>query len=298
MNGPGGEVSRRSFLAGMAGAASLGWWRAWPQPEGVPYLDLLPFLARPTTDSILLNARNGDTDAVVRPQVRPVGEGEWLAVGDERSVGPGEFFDLALQGLETGSAYEYRLLSAVPGGDRFPVARGRFTTQRTGEVGFTAAMMTDAHTGTFPDGTGPMEVLDEVARNVRRERPDFVLALGDNVAWNTSRDLPQPDDVGARRAYTMYRRHMAALTMSCPHFGLIGNWEGESGKFPPDSTARVGEVRRRFTPNPDHLSCRGAVRPRITTRSIGGRRSSSFSMSSPIPSPPENDRIGPSTSAW
>jgi predicted phosphodiesterase len=120
-----------------------------------------------------------------------------------------------------------------------------------GEEGFTAALMTDPHTGTFVDGAGPIEVLDEVTRNVRRDRPDFVIALGDNVAWSTSRNSPQPDDVGATRAYTMYRRHIAQLSMSCPHFGLIGNWEGESGKLPADSVARVAEVRRRFMPNPD-----------------------------------------------
>lgn len=45
-----------------------------------------------------------------------------------------------------------------------------------GEEGFTAALMTDAHTGTFVDGTGPIEVLDEVTRNVRRDRPEFVIA--------------------------------------------------------------------------------------------------------------------------
>ncbi len=171
--------------------------------------------------------------------------------GAELTAEPGEFVTWTIQGLAGGSTYEYRILSAVPGGDPFPAGRGRFTTQRTGEVGFTAALMTDAHTGTFPDGGGPVEVLDEVVRNVRREQPDFVIALGDNVAWRSSRNAPQPDDVGARRAYTMYRRHVAPLTMSCPHFGLIGNWEGESGKLPSDSAARVSEVRRRFTPGPD-----------------------------------------------
>ncbi len=33
---------------------------------------------------------------------------------------------------------------------------------------------------------------------------------------------------------------------------MIGNWEGESGKLPPESAALVEQVRRRFTPNPKH----------------------------------------------
>ena len=40
--------------------------------------------------------------------------------------------------------------------------------------------------------------------------------------------------------------------------GLIGNWEGESGKLPADSAARVADARRRFTPNPnDHTYPQG-----------------------------------------
>jgi len=245
------DLSRRSFLAGVAGAAALGFPRAAGGSELVPTLSLLPLLARPTTDSILISARNGHTDAVARLEVRPLGEDQWTPSGTELRASPGEFLNWTAEGLTGGLSYEYRVITAVPGGDPAPASRGRFTTQRMGEVGFSAALMTDAHTGTFVDGTGPVEVLDEVIRNVRRDRPDFAIALGDNVAWSTSRNLSQPDDVGATRAYTMYRRHIAPLSMSSPHFGLIGNWEGESGKLPADSVARVAEARRRFTPNPN-----------------------------------------------
>lgn len=245
------ELTRRSFLKGLAGASAL----ALPAPAHasamVPTLSLLPFLARPTTDSILINARNGHTDAIAHIEVRLAGENQWIRSGPELRVGAGEFLNWSVEGLDSGTAYEYRVVTAVPGGDPAPVSTGGFTTQRIGEIGFDAALITDAHTGTFVDGTGPIEVLDEVVRNVRREQPDFVLALGDNVAWPTSRNQPQPDDVGATRAYTMYRRHIAPLSMSCPHFGLIGNWEGESGKTPADSAARMADVRRRFTPNPN-----------------------------------------------
>ena len=79
-----------------------------------------------------------------------------------------------------------------------------------------------------------------------------MIALGDNVAWSSSRDFPQYDAFGATQAYAMYRRHMAPLSTSCPHFGLIGNWEGESGKVPAESAARVAVVRRRFAPGPDN----------------------------------------------
>ena len=211
-----GELSRRSFLAAVAGAATLGVPRTGSGSALVPTLSLLPFLARPTTHSILINARNGHTDAVAQIELRPLGEDEWTPMGPELTVGPGEFLNWTVEGLTGSSSYEYRVITAVPGGDPAPVSTGRFTAQRMGEEGFSAALITDAHTGSFVEGTGPIEVLDDVIRNVRRLRPDFVIALGDNVAWPTSRNLPQADEVGATRAYTMYRRHIAPLSMSCP----------------------------------------------------------------------------------
>lgn len=246
------ELNRRSFLKRLAGASVMALPRAVRGSSLSPTLSLLPVLARPTTESILVNARNGHTDAIAQLRIRPLGETQWMPFGPELEVRAGEFLNWGVDGLDGGTAYEYQVQTAAPGGDLEPVARGRFTTQRSGEVGFEAALITDAHTGSFADGTRPVEVLDEVIRNVRRDRPDFVIALGDNVAWSTSRNSPQQDSVGAQRAYSMYRRHIAPLSMSCPHFGLIGNWEGESGKLPPESAALCEQVRRQFTPNPKH----------------------------------------------
>lgn len=248
------ELSRRSFLTGVASATALGLPRISRGSQSIPTLSLLPLLARPSTTSILINARNGHTDTMAQLEVLPLGENQWMPSGNGLTAMPGNFLNWTLEGLTASTTYEYRVMTAVPGGDLAAVSRGRFTTQRTGEQGFSAALITDAHTGSFVDGSGPVEVLDEVVRNVRRDRPDFVIALGDNVAWTRSRARPQQDEMGAIRAYTMYRRHIAPLSMSSPHFGLIGNWEGESGKLPADSTALTANVRRRFLPNPNHLT--------------------------------------------
>ncbi|MDX1577877.1 MAG: metallophosphoesterase [Gemmatimonadota bacterium] len=243
-------LSRRSFLTGIAGAAALGLPRRI-RGRVIPTLSLPPFLARPTTASMLVSVRNGEVDAAARLEVKRSGPTPWRAVGPDRLVRPGEFMTWTIDALGAGTDYEYRLLLAEPGEEPAPAAGGRFTTQREGEVGFTAALSTDAHTGSFPEGSVPVDVLDDVVRNVARDRPDFMLALGDNVAWYTSRELPQDDARGASFAYDMYRRHLAPLSPSCPHFGLIGNWEGESGKFPEESIERVATVRRRFAPGPD-----------------------------------------------
>ena len=241
-------------MAGLTGAAALGLPQYAPSGQVVPTLSLLPFLARPTSESILVSVRSGPVDTTARLDIKSLGPSEWSSAGAERSAQADEFVTWNVGDLAAGTAYEYRVLMAVAGEDLTPVATGGFTTQRVGEVAFTASLTADPHTGSFPEGSGPIRVLDDVVRNVQRDRPDFVIALGDNVAWATSRDYPQYDDFGARLAYTMYRRHMAPLSVSCPHFGLIGNWEGESGKVPAENAALVANVRRRFAPNPDDLT--------------------------------------------
>ena len=245
------KLSRRSFLAGLAGAAALA---KAPPAHGHqlrPTLALRPFLARPTRESILITARNGPVDATARLEVRQRGPTVWRIAAPDVAARAEDGLTWTVDGLSAGTPYDYRILLTEPGRDPVEVDAGRFTTQRVGETSFTAALMTDPHTGSFAEGSSPLAVLDGVVRNVRADQPDFVLALGDNVAWATSRELPQPDEHGAVFAYSMYRRHIAPLTASCPHFGLIGNWEGESGKVPPENAARMAAVRHRFTPNPD-----------------------------------------------
>ena len=254
MTGRRGDLSRRSFLAGLTGAAALGLPRHALDGRVVPTLSLAPFLARPTTDSIFVTARNGPVDATARLEVKQRGPTQWRAPTPDRHSGPGEFLTWDVDNLVAGTGYEYRILMAGSGDELTSVASGSFTTQRVGETGFTAALTADPHTGSFAEGTTPMRALDDVVRNVRVDRPEFVIALGDNVAWYTSREFPQADDSGAIQSYTMYRQHIAPVSISSPHFGLIGNWEGESGKTTPESAARMAAVRKRFAPNPDHLT--------------------------------------------
>ncbi len=245
-------LSRRSFLSALAGTAAIA---APSRLLGAPRrasLALAPLLARPTTTTMDIHARNGAEDATVRLEIREPGGAPWVAVGPDRVAPAGAFMDWSVDGLGAGRRYDYRLLLGAVGEEPGPVVTSAFTTQRTDEEGFTAALMTDAHTGSFAEGSAPVATLDDVVRNVAADRPELVIALGDNVAWYTSRELAQQDDRGARFAYEMYRRHLAPLSVSCPHFGLVGNWEGESGKFPAESRALMASVRHRYTPNPDH----------------------------------------------
>ena len=219
-----------------------------------PELTLPPLLARPTRSSILIHARNGHNEVAARVRFWEMGRDESVVETEAEHSMPGGFLEWSLDGLAAGSRYEYEILSAEPGRRDWVVARGSFVTQRVGDESFTAVLLTDSHVGSFPEGSPELQVTDDVVRNVRRENPDFVIALGDNVAWATSRNDPQEHPDGAERAYSMYRRHTGPLTAFSSHFGIIGNWEGETGKFPPEARGLVGDVRQRFLPNPDHLT--------------------------------------------
>ncbi len=219
-----------------------------------PELSLRPLLARPTTSSILINARNGAAAATVTVRLRVAGSTNHPRVIAPLHAAPGAWLEWPIDGLTPGTRHEYEIIISPAVGPAAVVARGGFTTQRTGKESFTAALITDPHTGSFAEGAPPLRVMDDVIRNVARDKPEFVIALGDNVAWRTSRDYAQSSPEDAERAYEMYRRHIAPLSASVAHFSLLGNWEGETGKFPAESVALVRGVRHRFLPNPDHTT--------------------------------------------
>ncbi len=76
-------VSRRTFVQGLGAAAAVTIAGRPPAAlarsieDRVPQLSLVPFLARPTTSSILINARNGDEPAIGSVELRRRDEREW-----------------------------------------------------------------------------------------------------------------------------------------------------------------------------------------------------------------------------
>ncbi|HIC54404.1 MAG TPA: hypothetical protein EYO97_11270, partial [Gemmatimonadetes bacterium] len=107
-----GGVSRRSFLTGVSSALALGVPWELLRAEVVPTLSLLPFLASPTTSSILVTAQNGHMDAEASLQVRAQGEtgtAAWRDVERARSVAAGEFLNWSVDNLAADSRYEYQV---------------------------------------------------------------------------------------------------------------------------------------------------------------------------------------------
>jgi len=102
-------VSRRTFVQGLGAAAAV--TIAGRTPAAVarsiedrpPQLSLVPFLARPTTSSILINARNGDEPAIGSVQLRRPDEREWQPTAGTLQGAPRGFFEWTVQGLSSGT---------------------------------------------------------------------------------------------------------------------------------------------------------------------------------------------------
>ncbi len=255
------KVTRREFLMGSAAiAASIAGTslsQAETNPAGDSKLEallfLLPLLSCPTETSIRITALNDKQPAEAVIEMRKEGAQEWERKKPALKLAAYEIFNWTVKDLSRATRYEYRVLLKQGTDETWrPVAGGSFTTQRKGPANYTAVLMTDPHTGSFPAGSGPALTLDKVVQNASRAKPEFVLDLGDNVAWPGSREFPQKDPNGAMNAYARYRRQIGPLSINAPHFAILGNWGGENGKFPEKSIEIVAAVRRSLLPAPDH----------------------------------------------
>ncbi|MDA1272741.1 MAG: metallophosphoesterase [Verrucomicrobia bacterium] len=266
MAGPGNQNSqrkptRREFIR--ASAAITATLAATNSPFGIKAyaaaelshspLFLPPFLSRPTERSIFISALNNNQPSEAVIEVRKENATDWERRGPAQKVPEYAFFNWDVPNLSPAARYEYRVLVKRASDETFASAsNGSFRTQRKGPASYKAVLITDPHTGTFAETTGPVQTLDKVIRNASQENAEFVLALGDNVAWAGSREYAQTNSRGAVSAYALYRKHIGPLTQNCPHFGIIGNWAGESGKFPEASIRMISGVRQTFLPNPNH----------------------------------------------
>jgi len=212
---------------------------------------LPPLLTRPTGTSIRITALSPQKAAEAVVEFRKEGASEWKRPESPVKAAPYAVLDWSLKDLIPATRYEYRIL--LKQGENFrQTALGSFITQRQGPATYTVLLMTDPHTGYFPPGSGPVLTLDRVVQNAAKVPADFVLDLGDNVAWAGSREYAQTTPNRAISAYAQYRRQIGPLSVHCPHFAILGNWSGESGKFPEKSIQLVAGVRHSLLPAPNH----------------------------------------------
>ncbi len=254
------DLTRREFLKGSAAMVAslaatgspLAAADSTAGPGVEPGLLLPPLLTRPTGTSIRISAVNNQAgEAAV--ELRKEGLPDWTRPQPALKIPAHDFLDWNVKDLSPATRYDYRILLKQGSDESFrQVAMGGFRTQRKGPSSYTAVLMTDPHTGSFPPGSSPVLILDRVVQNATRAKAEFVLDLGDNAAWPGSREFPQQNSAGALSAYARYRRQIGPLSMNSPHFAILGNWSGESGKFPEKSIQTVAAVRRTLLPGPNH----------------------------------------------
>ena len=188
-------------------------------------------------------------------ELRREGAKDWQRRPLVSKVPAREPLDWDLKDLSPATKYDYRVLLKQGTDETFrETAAGGFRTQRKGAASYTAVLITDSHTGYFPPNSSPVITLDRVVQNAARVNGEFVLDLGDNTAWAGSREYPQKNSAGAISAYARYRRQIGPLTLNSPYFSVIGNWCGESGKFPEENIEIAAAVRRALLPGPNHLT--------------------------------------------
>jgi hypothetical protein len=261
LGGTGGGSSGGSAGNGVAGTGVAGAASGASGNGGVPpafQLVGVPLTFAPTPRGFGLNAvlSAGDPGALVL-SLRVLGETTWRRVTTFPTFPASDTAQWELQGLNAGTRYEY-LLSAENGDTETALYVGSVLTTPPPGTPFTAALLTDTHIQPreVPPGdvttSGSMEdTLAVVAPEIAAVKPDFMLNLGDILDFHAfGFNDPPPDASWARLAYLNYRRLLSTSLGNTPHFGVIGNWDGESGCNTEEEIERSRSQRLIYEPNP------------------------------------------------
>ncbi len=255
-------LSRRGFLGAVGAGVSLAAWGCWessPEKEtaeaeatgGRKTFNVLA--GRPTGTSVTLS--------VIAPDDR-----EWVVRWGEdssdlrgrktgRRAKPGRPVEVALEGLEPGNRYYYRIVPAAEE-DRAGIEppRGVFHTQRDPAERFVFTITADSHllVGHPRKETEPST---KALHRIAAEKPEFHVTLGDDAVTHSARFIA-PDLEFAQLVYMNFREHFQPVARIAPFFCAIGNHEGEGWIDEYFGLSRqLAEIsraaRRKFVPNPD-----------------------------------------------
>jgi len=214
-------------------------------------LSLPPYVGMPTESSVLVNLVAGARPISCRIRFhRADADKPAWSFSEKTAMKPDEVADLRLTGLESGTRYIYEVMAAVEGeGTEQTIAGGGFKTRMVRPDKFSFAVFSDSHiTPRAPERVG---VLGPVADAVAFRKPDFALALGDNIqALGNTHAGPFVNPGDPRICYTLYRQGLRHLPSETVLFNVIGNWEGENGWHPEQARAWARETRMKMIPGP------------------------------------------------
>jgi 3',5'-cyclic AMP phosphodiesterase CpdA len=127
------------------------------------------------------------------------------------------------------------------------------TTARAKGESFTFALISDTHIGAdlSYSNQGTPEVLRLVASQIAKAQPDFVINLGDVLDFHQyGFNDPPPSGEVTSQAYRNYRALISETSAGAAHFGVVGNWDGESGHYTAQEIAWSRAARKLYMPNP------------------------------------------------
>jgi hypothetical protein len=171
-----------------------------------------------------------------------------LAVSKARTA-----FELVMDHLKPNTRYYYRLRYRKPGAAAFATGTEySFVTQRAPGSAFVFDVQADSH----PERTANMFQADLYARtmaNVRKDRPDFFVTLGDDFSIDQLNSVVTP--ITVEQVYINQRNYLGMDGASTPVFLVAGGHE-QGARYLLDGTPNnpavwVGNARNHYYPLPE-----------------------------------------------
>jgi len=209
-----------------------------------------PCLVKPAISSITVNIVGGDKpcEGFVRYMEAENGDIAWIKT-ESFTVNPYTPVNITLNHLKPGTSYKYQFQARLNSSDEFkPVAGGSFSTQKTGNVPFSFAMLSDSHITI--NEPRRIQILSDISKSILARRPSFLMMLGDNIHTFTSHGGPMTEERFGPALYYLLKQGLGDLPSSVPLYTLIGNWEGENGWHPLEQRAWARNARMAWMPNP------------------------------------------------
>jgi uncharacterized protein (TIGR03437 family) len=203
-------------------------------------------LGRVTDSSVTLNvAADKDLDAYIE---YGTASGSYSAKTPTARYTGGTPFEIVLDGLKSNARYYYRMLYREAGATVFtPRSEHTFQTQRPRGSTFTFAVQFDPHM----DENSDPDTYRLTLANALADKPDFLIDLGDNMM---SDKLQQPTAATVLDRVLLLRSYYDLICHSAPLYMVLGNHEGEWGRFLDGTANNVAvwdtQYRKQYYPNP------------------------------------------------
>jgi hypothetical protein len=227
-------VSRRTVLALAVGLAAAGCGGSSSSPSAPPAASVPPasasagpfggnvVLGAPTATSIKVNVFSADQGGAVSVAYGTA-RGTYDRQTTEKALPAGTPVELALDGLQAGTRYYYRLQFRPSGSSGLYTDESTFHTARSPGSTFTFCLQGDSHPEREKSQWNA-ELYRRTLQTAAADQPDFYLAMGDDFSVDTL----DPATISAAKVterYTLQRPFLGLVGRSAPVFLVNGNHE-------------------------------------------------------------------------